>query len=83
MWGDMFIQLSYFPDMEAHKQGRDVVLVSNEDVWAALWKVCEHDSDIEAVHMAKEANVVQREMFNIRQRFNGSLDVQCQLHCWP
>ena len=33
--------------MEAHKQGRDVVLVSNEDVGAALRKACEHDSDIE------------------------------------
>ncbi len=31
--------LSYFPDMNAHKQGHDVVLVCNEDVGAALWKM--------------------------------------------
>ncbi len=30
--------LSYFPDMNAHKQGRDVVLVCNEDIGAALRK---------------------------------------------
>ena len=70
--------LSYFPDMEAHKQGRDVVLVSNEDVGAALRKACEHYSDIEAVYLARAANTVRRDIFKIRQRFNRSFDVQCQ-----
>ena len=32
--------LNYFPDMDAHKQGRVVVLVCNEDVGAALRKAC-------------------------------------------
>ena len=37
--------LSYFPDMNAHTQGHDVVLVCNKDVGAALRKACEHDTD--------------------------------------
>ncbi|KAG0714703.1 hypothetical protein GWK47_001512 [Chionoecetes opilio] len=44
--------LAYFPDMEAHKQGRDVVLISHEDVGQALRKACEHDADGDAVHLA-------------------------------
>ena len=36
--------LGYFQDMDAHKQGREVVLVCNEDVGAALGKACEHDA---------------------------------------
>ena len=43
--------LSYFPDMNAHKQGRDVVAVCNEDIGAALRKACEYDSDNEAVYL--------------------------------
>lgn len=31
-------ELAYFQDMEAHKQGRDVVLISNEDAGPALRK---------------------------------------------
>ena len=45
--------LGYFSDMDAHKQGRDVVLVCNEDVGAALEKACEHDADNDAVHLAR------------------------------
>ena len=28
--------LSYFPDMQAHKQGRNVVLIANHDIGQAL-----------------------------------------------
>ena len=32
--------LGYFPDLEAHKQGRELVLVFNKDIGQALKKVC-------------------------------------------
>ena len=70
--------LNYFPDMNAHKQGRDVVLVSNEDVGAALRKACEHDTDNDAVHLARAANIVRRDMLKMKQDFSGSFDAQCQ-----
>ena len=37
--------LSYFSDMEAHTQGREVILAFKGDVGAALRKACEHDAD--------------------------------------
>ena len=70
--------LSYFPDMNAHTQGRDVILVCNKDVGAALRKACEHDSDNDAVHLARAAKIVRRDMLKMKNEFNGSFDAQCQ-----
>ena len=59
--------------MEAHKQGRDTVLISNEDVGTALSKACEHDADNDVVHLARAANIVRRDMFKMMNHFSGSL----------
>ena len=75
--------LNYFPDMDAHKQGRDVVLACNEDVGAALWKACEQDADNDCVHLARAASIVRREMFKMKQGFTGSFDAQCQEESVP
>ena len=64
--------LSYFPDMETHTQGREVVLIFNKDVGIALGKACEHDTNSDAVHLARAATIVRRDMFNKRREFNGS-----------
>ena len=63
--------LAYFPDMEAHKQGRDVVLVCNKDVGSAIRKACERDVDNDAVHLAKAANIVRRDMFKLKRQFSS------------
>ena len=70
--------LSYFPDMTAHKQGRDVVLVCNEDVGVALRKACDYDTDNDAVFLARAATIVRRSMLEMKENFNGSFDAQCQ-----
>ena len=75
--------LSYFPDMEAHTQGREVVLVFNEDVGAALRKACEHDADSDAVYLARAATIVQRDMFQTKVEFNGSFHTECQEQSLP
>ena len=50
--------MSYFSDMDAHKQGHDVILMCNEDVGAALGKICEHDYD----NLLRAANIVRRDI---------------------
>ena len=70
--------LSYFPDINAHTQGHDVVFVCNKDVSAALWKACEHDTDNDAVHLARVAMIVRRDMLKMKNEFSGSFDAQCQ-----
>ena len=63
--------LSYFPDMEmeAHKQGRDVVLIYNKHIGSALRKACEHDADDDAIHLAKAAKIVRRDMIKLKNKF--------------
>lgn len=65
-------------DMVAHKQGRDVVRISNEDVGPALRKACEHDADRDSVHLARAANIVRRDMFKMKKQFGGSFEPNSQ-----
>ena len=63
--------LAQFPDMREHTKGRDVQLVSEEDVGAALTKVCELDSDNDVVLLARAAQTMRRHMFEEGEPFNG------------
>ena len=63
--------LAQFPDIRAHTKGRDVLLVFEEDVGAALTKACALDSDNDMVHLARAAQTVRRHMFEGGEPFNG------------
>lgn len=75
--------LSYFPDLHSIKQGREVLLVFNEDVGNALGKACEYDADNDAVYLARAATIVRKEMFKSKNSFNGSFDTECQENSVP
>ena len=75
--------LSYLPDMQAHKQGRNVVLIANHDIGQALRKVCHHDADNDAVHLARAAKIVRSDMFKVKQNFDGSFGWTCQKDSVP
>ena len=76
--------LAYFPDLQAHKEGRDIFLVFNKDVGPAMRKACKHDADTDAVHLARAANIVRREIFNKKESsFSGSYNSQCQASSVP
>ena len=72
--------LSFFPDMEAHKQGRNLVLIGNEHIGSALSKACKYDADNDAVILARAARIVRRDML---QKFDGSFDSKCQEESVP
>ena len=46
--------------MKAHKQGQEVVLISNKDIGSALRKVYEHDVENNAFHLARAAKIVSQ-----------------------
>jgi len=52
--------LAHFPNMRAERRGRDVLLAFTDDFGDALAKPCELDSDIDAVHLARAAQIVRR-----------------------
>ena len=58
--------------MRVHIKGRDVLLVFEEDVGAALTKACELDSDNHAVgNLARAAQTVRSHVFEEGEPFNG------------
>jgi len=60
--------LSFFPDMESHKQGRNLVLIANEDIGSALSKACDYDADNDAVILAKVAKIVRKDMLQLKKK---------------
>ena len=50
--------MTYFPDLEEHKSGRDVLLAFNKDVGSALQKGC-------GVCLARAANIVRRDIMKV------------------
>ena len=53
------------------QNGRDVLLVFEEEIGAVLTKACELDSDNDVVHLALAAQTVRRHMFEEGEPFNG------------
>ena len=72
-----------FVDTKPLKQGRDIILVSNECVGHALKKACEHDADNEAVHLARAAKIVRRDMLKMKNQFAGSFEPNSQKESVP
>ncbi|KAG0712743.1 hypothetical protein GWK47_002027 [Chionoecetes opilio] len=68
--------LSVLPDLRAHSQGRDTLLLFEKDIGPTLKKACDHDSD--AMHLVRAEQVVRREMFQTRFTFDGAFHADCQ-----
>ena len=60
--------------MEAHKHGRDVIIMNNKYIGEALHKACEHDNDNEAITLSKSTSSVRRYMLKIKLTFSGLID---------
>ena len=75
--------LAHFQDMQEHKKGRDIYLVFKNDVGSALATACEHDIDSDIMSLVRTARIVRREIFKVRQSFNGSFPDKCQENSVP
>ena len=71
--------LSVFPDLRECKEGCNVLLTFDKDIGDAIRKACEQDNfDNDAMHLARAAQVVHRDMFDRKFTFNGSFKQGCQ-----
>ncbi|KAJ7361936.1 hypothetical protein OS493_014583 [Desmophyllum pertusum] len=75
--------LSHIPALEEHKQGRDVFLAFKKDLANALQKAHKEDCDEEAMHLAKAASIVRKDMLAKKHTFNGSFEANCQENSVP
>ena len=63
--------LAQFPDMQAHNKGRDVLMVFEEYVVAALDTACGLDCNSDVVYLVRAAQSVWHQMFREAKPFNG------------
>lgn len=75
--------IAQVPDLQPYNKGRDVYLAFGEDVGNALHKVHKEDSDDEAIHLAKAAAIVRKDILTNKYSFNGSFERDCQLRSIP
>lgn len=75
--------LAQIPDLvchtDKHSKGQSTSLLFKDDVDNMVDKaVTGRDYDIEALQLAKAAEIVRHEMFQVKQQFNGSFLPDCQ-----
>ena len=75
--------LSHIPALEAYKQGRDVFLAFKKDLANVLQKAHREDCDEEAMHLAKAASIVRKDMLAKKYTFDGSFEPNCQANSVP
>ena len=79
--------LASFPELQAFKDGRDVLLTSNEDIGSTLWQACENDPENDPENdadiLAQAAQIVRKEVLNTITQFNGTFSTSCQVRYLP
>jgi len=70
--------LAAIPDLRSQTEGRDILLVYDEDIGTALKQACNDDCDSDALNLAKASNIIRRDVIELTQSFNGRFPVDCQ-----
>lgn len=70
--------LSTLPYISGHSQGRDILLISDRDIGEAIKLANERDTDGEAMHLARAAKIVRKDILKQHQSFNGVFAPDCQ-----
>ena len=74
------------PDIQAHAQGKYIILAFESDIGQAIKRACDKSCDSEALILAKAANIVRKELFEMRasaEEFNGTFSDDCQSSSVP
>ena len=75
--------LAQIPELGAYTEGKEVKLAFSGDIGAALHFAQSYDYDTEAMHLAKAAMLVRKELLDKKQCFNGTFDTDCQRSAVP
>ena len=69
--------LSTLSQISRHSQGRDILLVLDQDIGDAIKLANELDADAEAVHLARAARIVRKDILKHDQFFKGTFGSEC------
>ena len=70
--------LAHIPDLEAYKEGHDILLAFQKDIGTALKRICQTDEDEKAITLAKAAEIFRKDMLNTITVFSGKFEPNCQ-----
>ena len=66
--------LGYFPELDAHREGRNILLVPNEVIGKSLSLACAFDAEGEAVTLARAATIVRRDILEMQKSKTSHVD---------
>ena len=75
--------LAHVPDLQAYKQGRDMILAFNQDIGPAIRKAIDDDAYDEGMHLVKAAAIVRSHMLDMSFKFEGTFEEGCQESAVP
>ena len=75
--------LAHQQDLQAYREGRDILLTFSEDVRASLRQAYERDFDDEAWILSQATKIVRRDMFSTESKFHNSFENNCQQESTP
>jgi hypothetical protein len=77
--------LAQIPDLQSHKEGRDVFLAFDKDIALVLQQASKSSNCYdEAIILAKAAQIIRRDIEKSKlPEFNGTFDESCQQNCLP
>jgi hypothetical protein len=75
--------LAQLPELHAYTDGKEVKLAFSEDIGKAMEFVHTNNYDISAMHLAKAAALVRKDMFLKEQCFTGTFTPECQQRAVP
>ena len=76
--------LAQIPELGVYTEGKEVKLAFSSNIGAASHFAQRHDYDTElAMHLAKAAMLVRKELLAQNQCFNGIFDTNCQRSAVP
>ncbi|VDI65760.1 Hypothetical predicted protein [Mytilus galloprovincialis] len=64
--------LAASPDLQDHKRGRDLLLLFNDNVGAAIKQATRTNYDDEAMILSKAEQIVRKDMMAMQNIFNGT-----------
>ena len=75
--------LVHIPDLEAYKEGHDIILAFKKDIGSALSRICESDEYDNGIILSRAADIIRKEMLFLSNSFSGHFDKSCQLNSVP
>ena len=67
--------LSAYRDLTAHTEGRDILLIPQNEISGLLKEAKKHS---DAQHLARAATIIRRDILQIKNSFNGTFPQECQ-----